>query len=572
MTKIREVFGCILPICIILQTVLTYNYGWSELLVGLLVLLTGASFLVGACSCFCGKMRLGLVDGLMFAWWMYMLLRAYFEPGVSCGREVITYTALYLLYIVLRFSDVVLRLRERTFVWILLTAVIYELMLGACQLYARTSHHALYPVTGSFFNPGPYSALIAMGMVMAIYLFNQQNNSRKLERRVSGFVLVGGCLMLALTRSRSAMVVVAVMALYQYRVELRRYWLLVLSFVVLVSTTLFWLKFESAMGRIVLWWQSVCIWMEHPIWGAGIGTFKEEYGFQLETFFSSQSHIRNFSQYADATDFAFCDVLQLLAEQGMVGGIFCLSIISLSLRKLYREEQVSFFAFMALLVFSLFSYPFQLLPYQMLAVMFVARAARYGGSKRMPVWLRPLCLVCVGALAYCCYGIAKERVAGQQEYKQCAGLIHSSFVKYYYRLYPLCRDDKQFLFDFAKILQANQRYLDSNAMLRDGILVSNDPMFWVLMGNNYREMRLYDKARACYDTAFRRMPNRIYPLYQKMLLFEEMGNNKAMLSVAKYITTFQEKVPSPAVDEMKSKARYLLYQNINSNKNKLKLE
>ena len=242
------------------------------------------------------------------------------------------------------------------------------------------------------------------------------------------------------------------------------------------------------------------------------------------------------------------------------------------MRKLYREEQVSFFAFMALLVFSLFSYPFQLLPYQMLAVMFVARAARYGGSKRMPVWLRPLCLVCVGALAYCCYGIAKERVAGQQEYKQCAGLIHSSFVKDYYRLYPLCRDDKQFLFDFAKILQANQRYLDSNAMLRDGILVSNDPMFWVLMGNNYREMRLYDKARACYDTAFRRMPNRIYPLYQKMLLFEEMGNNKAMLSVAKYITTFQEKVPSPAVDEMKSKARYLLYQNINSNKNKLKLE
>ena len=43
-----------------------------------------------------------------------------------------------------------------------------------------------------------------------------------------------------------------------------------------------------------------------------------------------------------------------------------------------------------------------------------------------------------------------------------------------------------------------------------------------------------------------------------------------MVSVAQYITEFQEKVSSPAVDEMKSKARDLLNQEIRSNKNKLK--
>ncbi len=551
-----------LLICILLLTVLTYNFGWSELLVWLLVLLMGASFFVGACSCFGGKMRLGVVDGLMLAWWLYMLLRVYLQPCVPCCREVVTYTSLYLLYIVFRFFDSIFRLKEEVLLWILFSAVVYELGIGAWQVYAGTSHHALYPVTGSFFNPGPYSALIAMGMVMAIYLLNQQRNTRKIETWVSGFVLVDGCMMVALTRSRSAMVVVGTMALYQCRAELRRYWLLVLSLVALGATALFWLKFESAMGRIILWWQSICIWMEHPMWGAGIGTFKGEYGKQLEVFFSSQSHVRNFSQYADAADFAFCDFLQLLLEQGLVGGILCLAIVCLSLRRLYQEERVLFFAFVALLVFSLFSYPFQLLPYQMLAMVFVSRAARNTGWKSMPVWLRPLCLVSVGALAYWCHGIAKERVDAQQEYRQCAGLIHSSFVKDYYRLYPLCRDDKQFLFDFAKILQANQRYLDSNAMLRDGILVSNDPMFWVLMGNNHRKLRQYNEAVACYDTAFRRMPNRIYPLYQKMLLFQEIHNIKAMLAVAIYITTFQEKVSSPAVDEMKSMARSLLNQDI----------
>lgn len=562
MCKIRAAFGFILPICTLLLTVLTYDYGWAELLAWLLVLLMGGSFLVGVCSCFWGKMRLGVVDGLMLAWWMYMLLRVYLQPDVPCCREVVTYTSLYLLYIVFRFSDATFRLKEDFFLWILLGTVVYELVFGAWQVYAGTSRHPLYPVTGSFFNPGPYSALIAMGMVMAICLLNQQKKVRKMEVWVGGFILVGGCMMLALTRSRSAMVVVAAMALYQYRLMLRRYWLLALSLVMLGAATLFWLKFESAMGRIVLWWQSVCIWLDHPIWGAGIGTFTGEYGKQLEAFFSSQAHVRFLSQYADATDFAFCDFLQLLAEQGMIGGVLCLAIIGLSLRSLYREERVLFFAFVALLVFSLFSYPFQLLPYQMLAMVFVARAARNEGRIRMPHWASLLSLVCVGALAFYCHGIAKERVEALQEYKQCAGLVHGSFVKDYYRLYPLCRDDKQFLFDFAKILQANQRYLDSNAMLRDGILVSNDPMFWVLMGNNYRWMRMYGKAESCYDTAFRRMPNRIYPLYKKMLLFQELHNKKGMLSVAIYITTFQEKVSSPAVDEMKSKARSLLNHDV----------
>ncbi len=572
MNKIREVFGCILPICILLLTVQTYDYGWSELLVWLLMVLVGASFCMGVCSWFCGKIRLGVVDGLMLAWWIFMLLRVYLQPSVPCCREVVTYTSLYLLYIVFRFSDAISRLKDNVFLWILFSTVVFELLLGAWQLYARTSHHALYLVTGSFFNPGPYSALVALGMVMAIYLLNQRKNTRKVEVWVSGFVLVGGSMMLALTRSRSAMVVVAAMALYQYRLMLRRYWLLVFALVVLGTSILFLLKFESAMGRIVLWWQSVCIWLEHPIWGAGIGTFKGEYGRQLEVFFSSQNHVRFLSQYADATDFAFCDFLQLLAEQGVVGGILCLAIVRLSLRRLYQEERVLFFAFVALLFFSMFSYPFQLLPYQILAMVLVARAAKNAGRVRMPVWTRLLCLIVVGALSFGCYRIAKERAEAQQEYKQCVGLMHGSFIKDYHRLYPLCRDDKRFLFDFAKILQANQRYLDSNAILREGILVSNDPMFWVLMGNNFRKMKQYDEAMASYDTAFRRMPNRIYPLYQKMLLFQKIDNQKAMLAVARNIIAFQEKVPSPAVDEMKSKARDLLNQNINSSKNKFKQE
>ena len=571
MSKIREVIGCIFLICVILLTVQTFDYGWSEVLVWLLVLLIGASVCVGICSCFLGKMKWGVVDVLMLVWWIYVLLRVYLQSGVPSARDIVTYSALYLLYVVLRLSEVIFTVRGTCVQWILMGAVVYELLLGLWQVFAGASRHPLYPVTGSFFNPGPYTALIARGMVMAIYSLHQQKG-KKIVLVINVFVLVVGSLMLALTRSRSAMVVVVMMVLWQYRLLIRRYWWLVLVMTVMGGGALFCLKFESAMGRIVLWWQSVCIWMAHPLIGTGIGTFSGEYGSQLEAFFSTDDHVRAFAQYADVTEFAFCDFLQLLAEQGLVGGILCLSVVLLSLRKLYANERTLFLAMISLIVFSLFSYPFQLLPYQVYVIVLVARAARYVGQKEMATWMSPLCMAIVGVLSYGFQDVARVRWEACQEYKQLAGVTHESFVIDYYRLYPLCSDDKQFLFDFAKILQANRRYLDSNAMLRDGILVSNDPMFWVLMGNNYCEMRQYDEAVDCYDTAFRRMPNRVYPLYKKMLLFQRIGNKKAMLIVAKYITTFHEKVSSPAVDEMKGKARNLLNQNINSNMNKFKQE
>ena len=82
---------------------------------------------------------------------------------------------------------------------------------------------------------------------------------------MNGLILIGGSLMLALTRSRSAMVVVSVMLLWQYRKEVRRYKLFFSCLLAVGALVLLYIKFESAMGRIILWWQSVCIWLEHPV-------------------------------------------------------------------------------------------------------------------------------------------------------------------------------------------------------------------------------------------------------------------------------------------------------------------
>ena len=136
-----------------------------------------------------------------------------------------------------------------------------------------------------------------------------------------------------------------------------------------------------------------------------------------------------------------------------------------------------------------------------------------------------------------------------------AGMTNAAFINDYYGLLPLLTSNKHFLFDFSKILTADGRYSDSNAILRLGTFVSNDPMFYIIQGNNYRKMRFFKEAEDAYQKAFDIMPNRLYPLYQLMLLYEEEGNLERMSEMAQMVLSFNEKVVSPATKNMKKETK-----------------
>ena len=99
-----------------------------------------------------------------------------------------------------------------------------------------------------------------------------------------------------------------------------------------------------------------------------------------------------------------------------------------------------------------------------------------------------------------------------------------------------------------------KRYNDSNAALRDGLMVSSDPMFHVVMGNNYKALKVYKEAEESYKTAFYMGPNKMYPLYQLLQLYIEFGDTENALDTARRIVNFEPKVRSKATDEMQQSA------------------
>jgi hypothetical protein len=102
---IRKGIGFLPLLLCLLPTVQTVTPLWSE------PLLYGSAIGSVLCAFFCiyglcrGKhllWRLDFVDLLVFCWWQYVLVRGYMPSEVPCARQVVTYTSLFVLYLMLR--------------------------------------------------------------------------------------------------------------------------------------------------------------------------------------------------------------------------------------------------------------------------------------------------------------------------------------------------------------------------------------------------------------------------------------------------------------------------------------
>jgi tetratricopeptide (TPR) repeat protein len=200
-------------------------------------------------------------------------------------------------------------------------------------------------------------------------------------------------------------------------------------------------------------------------------------------------------------------------------------------------------------------------PYRVLLVLFAAYAGSEIEHKIISIRGKAVLAICVIFLLPISYGVYRQvdiRKKMDSEYHLFSHMNDAVFIQDYYDLYPYGQDSPDYLFQFAKLLQSQGRYTDSNAILRQGTLLSCDPMFYVLMGNNYVHMEFYQEAENAYMEAHCRMPNRLYPLYQLMLLYSQIGDEEKAESMAIRLLNKKEKITSPATIEMKDRAKALL--------------
>lgn len=568
---------------------------------------------IGIVACLVARRRVMLtaIDAVVMVWWTAEAAMCYAGWGVFTPRAfwafseaVFLYAGLRLLFAARRFSGLWLSAA-------LIAGCLYETALGLHQLFTDTSRHWLYPLTGTFLNPGPYSAWLAVGVAIALCLWqdkerqgNNDNENIAADRgrksatchALQSGSMTAGCgntsklshtlhcaakclfvvlplIMLPATCSRAAWVAVAVVAVCLYWRRLARYRFVVAAVLVVGGVAAYLLKQGSADGRMVMWLGALRAIAADPWTGAGIGGFGGAYAGGVAALFADGG-AQGLLQAANVTDNAYNELLTIGVEQGLPGMTAMAAVTLTALVRLHRSYRPLMYGLLALVVFSMFSYPLHCQSYRIMFVMMCAWAASAGtrlphstgngqaadGSKTrgMPAVTYSLLAIPLLAVSLIARADTERRVAASEDYRIMAGVDTTYLIDDYYELLPLMDDNADFLFDFGKALADLGRYNDSNAMLRRGTELSPDPMFLVVMGNNYRDMGLPDEAERCYQRAFSVMPNRIYPLYRLMKLYEGLGRQKDCLQMARRVAAFDEKVESQATREMKEEAEEII--------------
>lgn len=519
--------------------------------------------------------HLGRSDMFVLLWLVYYSSRAWFGVEYPCATEVVKGLMMFTVYFVLRLFFTFYRLSARMLILGLLLFCSYEAILGVFQLMSGGSNHMLFLITGTFYNPGPYSAYLVLGIVLLLSMLYSEPHGMYLLTlgKVKTIYFYHGLLILTLlvlpaTWSRSAFVALTVMCLWIYRDKYKRYRYYLWGIIVVVVMGLYFVKKGSADGRLFIWLSSLTSWLHSPWIGTGIGSFFHAEAEGSSELFENNGYMPLFHS-ADITNFMCNDYLKILLEQGVVGASLCaLSAITMIV-KLYRHCKPLCYGVIALLIFSMTSYPFELLPYKLMVVLIAAwgNSLDYDfPSPRQRGWRglqlgRKHCVVMSGMIILVSIFLKVEmekRIEAEKSYQLFCNTGHEAFINDYYELLPLEHNNSSFLFDFGKLLRTFRRYNDSNAMLQKGTLVSNDPMFYILIGNNYKDLQFFDLSEQAYKKAYSIMPNRLYPLYQLMNLYHETGNKAESRGMARKIVDLQEKVTSPATKEMKDKAKEIL--------------
>ena len=474
------------------------------------------------------------------------------------------------------------------FTFVLLLAGSIEAIWGFLQVYGwADQYHSLYRLTGSFFNPGPYSGFLAVILPVALHTLLGPKPLCRVDKIVYGLgviCLVSIILVLPAGMSRSAWVAagagcgVVVWRQKRSREYVRRgigrigrgwkrCWLGgILLLGLSIGGGLYLLKKDSADGRLLVWKMDLAVMRSQPWLGVGIGRYPGALGEAQAVYFANSPADPREEYVADAPEYGFNEFLQLGGEYGLIGLCLFLSITGIASGGLFKRNTqqtggVSG-ALSAFLVFACFSYPLHMLPMAMLFVLLLAWSVNVGAKGvRIRRWAGQILWLPVMVLGLVAAWRLTEKETAYKTWKTARAYFrqgdYQEALNRYTPLFSALSDRPAFVFEFGECQFQNAQYGNATAIFLWAAELSADPMVYNKLGKNYQALKQYDRAEKAYVQAAHMIPHRIYPLYLLALLYREMGDMEKARDMARQVIDQKPKVWSPAVEEMKTEMKQL---------------
>lgn len=442
---------------------------------------------------------------------------------------------------------------ERIVVSALSLWLAYESVLGIMQLLGiAVSHNSMCPMTGGFANSGPYGGFLAVCIAVVFAAAWRWRDSVNLYDRILFWLSsVSGCLgivVLPASMSRAGLIALAVsgvvFALTKTEIKsyLRSHKWLPLS-VVAVSLAIgagaFCLKKDSALGRFHIWEMELRAIADKPLTGHGYGNALGSYGDAQAEYFEGEERGQERVRIAGCPEYAFNEYLRLGMEFGILGLLLSVAVIVLGTMMLCHSDSSLTFGIVAWGAFAMASYPLAVWQLRLLLAVFLGAAIGVSvkvGKKGRLILVPALVCLSVGSMLVWLpeNKHRKEAESKWLEERRFTNFgIFDGMADRLAILYPQLRRNFRYLYDYGYALHKECRYEESNVILREGALISSDPMFYNIIGKNHEALGDYELAERNYIHAHNMVPSRLYPYILLMEMKERQGNTEQALAYAR---------------------------------------
>lgn len=443
------------------------------------------------------------------------------------------------------------------------------------------SNNSLFICTGSFSNPGPLGGFLSVcAAIFLSWILSQKKtittNTRGLFYFYICFSFLINIVVLPSSQSRAAILsfiislCIFLLLNPKTRCLIIRHSILISIILALVAIYAYSSKKESFHGRLFINKINYMTMKRNGYHGVGIGNFSAAYGDTQIDYFSSKIYFDKGQivfdnadpeiKIADNPAFAFNDLFQIGIEYGLFLLIVFVIICVFCLLILYQTYPPLFCGFCTMLIFSLFSYPFTMLQFQILLFSFLSYATFDYNKKNINLVLG-LLIVILSYISIPSLNNFYHCKKAEMEWKELRFLYDQADYVTYERccskLFCYMKNNPIFLYEYANSLFFLGKFTQSEVVAEMGNALSCNSLFYILKGDLRNKQGDYIEAEALYKKAFYVLPDRLYPLYKLALLYKEQSDSLRLNNIIESINNFKPRIESYSTIELRELTKEL---------------
>lgn len=512
-----------------------------------------------------GEVKIHIIDFLLICYIVVGVLNLCLITEEDMNQFIIIrWGILCLCYIITRSL-----VDKRWMLWGIGLVGTVEAIWGLCQQVGWIeSNHSIFDVTGTLGNPGQLGGFLSVVLTVMFGLYRLYHQRIFIRWLILIFSLLI-IFVLILSDSRAGWLAALVGCAFIWRTwdRVKRTNLLFRVslgvFIVFLCIGGYYYKRNSADGRLLIWRVTTDMIVDAPVLGHGVGAFEKKYMYYQARFFKSHS-LSEYANIADNVIYPYNEFLHIAVEMGILGILLILLIIITLVWRvpMERENIIYVGGVMALIVFSMFSYPsyvqFLMLLFPVLLGGIVLRKgvrlystfaykyAWWGG------WGFAACLLGKG---YYTFSLLEENV--EKLYSDSiSDIVYAK--KYLETHYDDLKTVPSFLDLYAQYCYKTFPVSESLPVLKDAAIIVPTSELFCDLGDLYKDTGDMKRAVEYYSLASYMIPNRLLPKYELFVLYQEIGDTLLARQVGKNILSMVVKVESTKTLKIKGDVkRYL---------------